>query len=45
MWTKVSSLFNQIGETKDIDYLKQASTILRLIADKEKIAMEILEKI
>jgi hypothetical protein len=45
MWTKVSALFNQIGETKSFDYLKQASTILRLIADKEKIAMEILEKI
>lgn len=45
MWTKVSALFNQVGETKDIDYLKQAAVILNLIADKEKIAMEVLEKI
>jgi len=45
MWTKVSGLFNQVGETKDIEYVKQASVLLRSIADKEKTAMEILEKI
>ena len=45
LWTKVSSLFNQVGETKDIGYIKQASVTLQLIADKEKMAMELLEKI
>jgi hypothetical protein len=45
LWTKVSMLFNQVGETKDIEYVKQASYNLGLIADKEKNAMEILEKI
>jgi hypothetical protein len=43
LWIKVSSLFKRVGETKDIEYLKQASNILRLLADKERIAMEILE--
>jgi hypothetical protein len=45
MWNKVSGLFNQVGETKDIEYIKQASILLKLVADKEKKAMEILEKI
>ena len=45
MWIKVSALFNKVGETKGIEHLKKASTLLRLIADKEKHAMELLEKI
>lgn len=45
MWVKVSTLFNQVGETKDKECLRMASTLLKQIADKEKTAMEILEKI
>ena len=45
MWNKVSTLFDKVGTTKSIEYIKQASETLKLIADKEKQAMKILEQI
>lgn len=42
MWTMVSTLFNQVGETKDIENINKASSILKTIANEEKKAMEIL---
>jgi hypothetical protein len=45
MWTEVSNLFHEVGETKDMEHLKKASVVLKLISDKEKRTMEILEKI
>lgn len=45
LWNKVASLFDKVGETKDIDYLKEASEIFVSIAQKEKNTMEILNKI
>ncbi len=43
MWQKVSTLFYQVGELKDIEYIKQASALLKSIAEKEKLTMETLE--
>ncbi|MCK5475268.1 MAG: BtrH N-terminal domain-containing protein [Candidatus Pacebacteria bacterium] len=45
LWTKVSTLFDKTGETKDIKYINQASEILVDLSKKEKIAMELLLKI
>jgi hypothetical protein len=45
LWNEVSTLFNRTGETKNIDFLNQASKVLKTIADKEKKAMGELEKI
>ncbi|MDF2519003.1 MAG: lantibiotic protection superfamily binding cassette transporter [Sphingobacterium sp.] len=42
LWKSVSDLFYQIGETARIEYMQQASEILKILADKEKKAMEIL---
>lgn len=42
LWKSVSDLFYQIGETARIEYMHQASEILKILADKEKKAMEIL---
>jgi len=40
LWGSVSDLFYQIGETARIEYIQQASEILKTLADKEKKAME-----
>jgi hypothetical protein len=45
LWNEVSTLFHRTGETKNIEFLKQVSNILKIIADKEKKAMDILERI
>jgi hypothetical protein len=39
----VSDLFFKVGETSDIKYIKEASEILLMLAEKERIAMEILK--
>lgn len=45
LWTKVSTLFEKTAETKNIEYINQASKILVDLSEKEKIAMELLMKI
>lgn len=40
LWKSVSDLFYQIGETARIEYIQQASEILKILADKENKAME-----
>ena len=42
LWTRVSRIFNNVGEKKDIRNLNQASDILMELSEKEKSAMEIL---
>ena len=42
LWKTVSDLFEAVGDTKDFEYIRQASDILKLISDKEKRAMEML---
>jgi len=39
LWTEVSSLFHQVGETKDEVKLKEAAKILLELSEKEKVAM------
>ena len=41
-WTSVSQLFGKISQTKNIKYIHEVSEILKIIADKEKEAMELL---
>lgn len=45
LWTKIASLFEKTAETKNIEYINQASEILIDLSKKEKIAMELLLKI
>jgi hypothetical protein len=45
LWTSVSQLFEKVSQTKDFQYIQQASTILITISDKEKQTMAILETI
>jgi hypothetical protein len=40
LWTKVSDLFIQVGETEDIKYINEASEILIELSEKEKTTME-----
>lgn len=42
LWKSVSSLFDKAGSTKQIEYIYQASEILKKISVKEKNAMELL---
>ena len=42
LWFEVSSLFEKVGETKDIKYINKASGILVMLSEKEKQAMELL---
>ncbi len=44
-WTKVSTLFDKAGKTKDIEFINQASEILEDLSEKEKKAMELLYRI
>ncbi|MFH1253441.1 MAG: BtrH N-terminal domain-containing protein [Candidatus Uhrbacteria bacterium] len=45
LWTKVANLFEKTAETKNIEYINQASEILVDLSKKEKTAMELLLKI
>ena len=45
LWGQVSALFEKVGETKNPNYLKEASEILLVISREEKNTMEILSKI
>ena len=42
LWIEVSSLFEKTGKTSDVQYINQASDILRELSAKEKAAMEML---
>lgn len=42
LWTNVSQLFEKVSQTKEIQYIQQASDILKEISGKEKRTMEIL---
>ena len=42
LWTDVSSLFEKTGETKNVEWINQASGILVDLSKKEKKAMELL---
>ena len=44
LWKTVADLFDKIGETEDIKYVNEASEILADLSEKEKKAMEKLEK-
>lgn len=44
LWEKVSDLFNQIGETENIEYLNEASKILKELSEMERLAMEKLKR-
>ena len=45
LWTQVSSLFEKTAETKNIDYINQASKILIDLSQREKTVMELLLEI
>ncbi len=42
LWSEISTLFDKVGETKEIKYINQASKILEMLSGKEKKAMELL---
>ena len=42
LWSEVSFLFEKTGKTSDVQYINQASDILRELSAKEKAAMEML---
>lgn len=42
LWTTVSQLFEKVSQTKEMEYIQQASAILKTISEKEKKAMETL---
>ena len=44
-WKKVSDLFLQTAETRDVKFIDQASEVLIEISDKEKQAMQLLSEI
>lgn len=44
-WTSVSELFEKVSQTKDFNYIQQASDILKRISEKEKKTMELLATI
>lgn len=45
LWTSVAQLFEKVSQTKDFEYIEQASGILKLISEKEKSAMALLAAI
>ena len=45
LWTQVSALFEKTAQTKNIDYINQASKILVDLSQKEKTVMELLLEI
>jgi Domain of unknown function (DUF4872)/Butirosin biosynthesis protein H, N-terminal len=42
LWTQVSQLFDKTSQTKDIQYIQQASAHLKVLASQEKEAMSLL---
>jgi hypothetical protein len=42
LWTETSNLFIEVSRTKDMEYIKQASDLLKTISAKEKKTMETL---
>jgi len=44
LWKNVSDLFNQAGETKNIEYINQASEVLIDLSERERMTMEKLLK-
>lgn len=44
-WTKVAQLFYKIGSTEDEKYLPEVSTLLTMLSEEEKEAMELLAQI
>ena len=44
LWKQVADLFNEIGETQDRKYVKEASALLIELSEKEKAAMEKLQR-
>lgn len=45
LWTSVSELFEKVSQTKEFQYIQQASERLKTIAEKERKAMELLAAI
>lgn len=45
LWCSVSELFEKVSETKDVEYIEEASEILKTLSLKEKRAMEVLSSI
>jgi len=45
LWKEVSTLFDKAGDTEDIQYINQASDILKELSTREKTAMELLMNI
>jgi hypothetical protein len=45
LWTDVSSLFERVSKTRDYQYIERASKTLKLISEKEKSVMEMLNTI
>jgi len=42
LWTSVAQLFEKVAQTHNVQYVQQASDILKLLSEKEKKAMELL---
>jgi len=42
LWTEVSALFHETGETRNVEYINQASIILKELSLKEQKAMSLL---
>ena len=45
LWRSVSSLFEKVSETKDVESIEEASEILKTLSLKEKRVMEVLSSI
>lgn len=45
LWTSVAQLFEKVSQTKNFEYIQQASKILKIVSDKEKKTMETLVNI
>lgn len=44
-WTTVAKLFEKVSQTKDFNYIREASEVLKIISTHEKKAMETLSSI
>lgn len=45
LWSSVSQLFEMVSQTRDFQYIQQASGVLKRIAEEEKKGMEVLASI
>lgn len=45
LWCSVSALFEKVSETKDVQFIEEASDLLKILSLKEKRAMEVLYSI